>query len=661
MSNTPEPPSYAELSESEAQYRALFDGLDTGFCIIEMKFDEHLYPLDYRFLHLNPAFERETGLVNATGRWIKDMVPTHEQHWFDLYGKVALTGEAIRFENPAEGLGRWYDVQALRVGNPTAHRVAIFFSDITKRRKAEVALQALATSLEQEVAARTRDRNQLWNLSSDIMLRCQVDGIILLVNPAWSDTLGWSEEELIGRSIFDLVHPDDLEHTQAGAKESAAGKALQRFENRYRCKDGSYRWINWSSSPDPDGEAVNGVGRDCTLDKEQALALAKAEAQLRQSQKMEAVGQLTGGLAHDFNNLLTGISGNLEMLQSRLRQQRLDSLERYIDAALTSSGRAAALTHRLLAFSRRQTLDARATDVNRLIVDMEELVRRSVGPAIQITTQAADGLWITQVDPNQLENSLLNLCINARDAMPGGGILTISTANCSVTSHQALAADLKPGDYVVLRVIDTGAGMTPELMNKVFDPFFTTKPLGTGTGLGLSMVYGFALQSGGQVRLSSQPGLGTTASIYLPRLDVDTEALVPSSQSIAPPRAQVGETVLVVDDEPAVRTLVAELLEELGYAAIEASDGATGLKILQSDVGIDLLVTDVGLPGGMNGRQLADAARLTREDLKVLFITGFAEHSVIGDGDLDPGMHVMTKPFTMEALAVRIRQLLENR
>ncbi|GJD53327.1 Sensor histidine kinase RcsC [Methylobacterium crusticola] len=386
--------------------------------------------------------------------------------------------------------------------------------------------------------------------------------------------------------------------------------------------------------------------------------LQRTEEALRQAQKMEAVGQLTGGIAHDFNNLLTGISGSLELLQTRMGQGRLADVDRYVAAAQGAAKRAAALTHRLLAFSRRQTLDPRTTDVNRLVAGMEELIRRTVGPAIAVEVVGAPDLWPALVDPNQLENALLNLCINARDAMPDGGRMTVETANRRLDAHAARMSELPPGPYLSLCVTDTGTGMTPEVIARAFDPFFTTKPTGQGTGLGLSMIYGFARQSGGQVRITSEVGRGTTVCIVLPRHDGEAEDADPALVSAGAPRAGQGETVLVVDDEPTVRMLVAEVLEGLGYTAIEAADSLAGMKLLQSDARIDLLITDVGLPGGMNGRQMADAARIGRPDLRVLFITGYAENAAVGNGHLGPGMQVLTKPFVMDALASRIKDLL---
>jgi CheY-like chemotaxis protein len=389
--------------------------------------------------------------------------------------------------------------------------------------------------------------------------------------------------------------------------------------------------------------------------------LVKAEDALRQSQKMEAVGQLTGGLAHDFNNLLTGISGSLELLQLRISQGRFKDVERYIAVAQGASNRAASLTHRLLAFSRRQTLDPKATNVNRLISGMGELINNTIGPTVEVRVVEQDDLWTTLVDPNQLENALLNLCINARDAMPDGGRIKIETTNCSFDQTAARERELKPGDYISLTVSDTGTGMTEEVAQRAFDPFYTTKPLGQGTGLGLSMIYGFAKQSGGQVRIDSIAGSGTTIYLFLPRHSEFEDLSDVAANSSGSARAIAGETVLIVDDEPSVRMLITEVLAELGYTAIEAADGTSALRVLQSDTRIDLLVTDVGLPGGMNGRQLADFGRIARPALKILFITGYAEKAVVGGDQLMAGMEILTKPFAMDGLAARIKDLISGR
>lgn len=386
--------------------------------------------------------------------------------------------------------------------------------------------------------------------------------------------------------------------------------------------------------------------------------LMRTEDALRQAQKMEAVGQLTGGLAHDFNNLLAAIGGSLEMIQTRVAQGRIDTLERYAHAAQGAVKRAAALTHRLLAFSRRQTLDPRPVDVNRLVAGMAELVHRTVGPQVGLEIVEASSLWTTFVDAHQLENALLNLCINARDAMPDGGRLTIETANKWFDDRSAAEQNLEPGQYISLSVTDSGTGMSRDVIAKAFDPFFTTKPIGQGTGLGLSMIYGFVRQSGGQVRIYSEIGQGTTMCLYLPRHHAAPEAEPGLEQTPAAVPSSKGEVVLVIDDEPTVRMLVGEVLADGGYCAIEASDGPSGLRILESDTRIDLLITDVGLPGGLNGRQVADAARVMRPELKILFITGYAENSTIRHGQLEPGMSIMTKPFHLDMLARKIGEIL---
>ncbi len=393
--------------------------------------------------------------------------------------------------------------------------------------------------------------------------------------------------------------------------------------------------------------------------EERTAELRRAEDALRQAQKMEAVGQLTGGIAHDFNNLLTGITGALELLQRRVGEGRYGEIGRFASVATTSANRAAALTQRLLAFARRQPLDPKPVAANRLVADMEDLLRRTLGPGIALELVLSGGLWGTLCDPNQLESALLNLAINARDAMPEGGRLTIETANAHLDDAYALAQgfEVRAGQYVSISVTDTGVGMDPVVAARIFEPFFTTKPIGQGTGLGLSMLYGFVKQSDGHVRVHSEPGCGTTMRLYLPRYA--GVALVEGETNAPATPAGAGETVLVVDDEDAVRMLVAEALTDMGYVALEAADGPAGLGILRSVAKVDLLVTDVGLPG-LNGRQLADAARVLRPGLRVLFITGYAGNAAIGNGVLDEGMEILTKPFALEALAAKLRAMMQR-
>jgi len=389
--------------------------------------------------------------------------------------------------------------------------------------------------------------------------------------------------------------------------------------------------------------------------------LEQAQEALRQAQKMEAVGQLTGGIAHDFNNLLTGVIGSLDMMQRQIAKGDTSKIEKYATTAMTSANRAAALTHRLLAFSRRQPLDPKPVNANRLVTGMEELLRRTIGEAVALEVVTAGGLWQTLCDPHQLESALLNLAINARDAMPDGGALTFETCNAHLDSaYTARQRDVRPGQYVCICVTDTGTGMTRDTIDKAFEPFFTTKPIGQGTGLGLSMIYGFARQSEGYAKIYSEVGQGTTVKLYLPRYYGEAEGAEEVQNGLTEAhRAEAGEVVLVIEDETAVRDLVVEVLEELGYRAIQAADGPSGLRLLQSRMRIDLVVTDIGLPG-LNGRQVADAARQQRPGLKVLFMTGYAGNAAIGNGLLDPGMAIITKPFAIEALATRVRDMIEG-
>ncbi len=387
--------------------------------------------------------------------------------------------------------------------------------------------------------------------------------------------------------------------------------------------------------------------------------LMKSEAALRQAQKMEAVGQLTGGLAHDFNNLLAAITNSLELLKMKLPADPM--LARYVQIGQNATKRAAALTHRLLAFSRQQTLEPKVVHVNQLIGGFEDLVRRTMGPQVGLEVIACIGAWPIHADPGQLENALLNLCINARDAMPDGGNVVIETENRTLDERAARELDVSPGQYVCISVHDSGSGMPPDVIARAFDPFFTTKPIGVGTGLGLSMVYGFALQSGGQARIRSEVGAGTTVSMYLPRhqgdADLADEADVPLP---GPERRGIGETILVVDDESAMRELMSEILMGLGYRVLQAEDGRRAVEILHADRSIALLVTDVGLPGGMNGRHVAEAARTLNPQQRVLFVTGYAESSAIGLGQLPEGMQVMTKPFELSAFGQRVQALLKT-
>lgn len=590
-------------------------------------------------------------LFADAGRW--------DQFWREVLEGQSPPRPIELVARRKDGSKSHLEVSASRWRSAAHTFVTAILHDVNERHAAEEALRALNLTLEHRVAERTKERDQVWQVSRDMLGVAGTNGVWLSVNPAWEQILGWRPSDILGKTFEWLQHPDQAQQSGAEFNRLALAAKTFSFENKLRTRDGDQRVLSWT--------AVNAEGllycvaRDITEQRRQEDALAKVEDALRQAQKMEAVGQLTGGLAHDFNNLLTGISGSLELLQIRIGQGRYKDLERYISMARGASNRAAALTHRLLAFSRRQTLDPKATDVNHLVAGLRDLINNTVGPTIETRVVESAPVWSTLVDPNQLENALLNLCINARDAMPDGGQIKIETANCAFDRDAAAEREMKPGDYVAVSVSDTGTGMADEVIERAFDPFYTTKPLGQGTGLGLSMIYGFAKQSGGQVRISSRLGEGTTVHLFLPRHDERATTTAETTNFGEAPRAVAGETVLIVDDEPSVRMLVTEVLAELGYTAVEAADGSSALRVLQSDIRIDLLVTDVGLPGGMNGRQLADFGRVARPKLKVLFITGYAEKSVVTGDQLEEGMGILTKPFAMDGLAARIKELISDK
>jgi len=609
--------------------------------------------------------------------WVRRLHPedreaTEKKFRDAIAGKVRDYTVQYRIIRPSDGETRWISVRSTieRDESGRAIRLVGAHSDVTEQMAAEQALRQseeryrnladqlaeLNATLAERVEQKTRERDRIWNVSQDLLVVADRNGVWQTVNPAWTRTLGWSEAELLNRTSEWLEHPDDGGVTRAEIKKLGASETTVRFESRFRHKDGSYRWLSWTGVSDR--ERNYAVARDVTAEKVAAERLKAAEEALLQSQKMEAVGQLTGGIAHDFNNLLTGIVGSLDLLQTRLNQGRTENVARYIDAAMTSANRAAALTHRLLAFARRQPLIPKSVDANQLVVSLEDLLRRTIGETIDLAIVASDDLWNTLCDPNQLESALLNLAINARDAMPDGGKLTIATANARLDGVTADTPALAPGDYICITVTDTGTGMSAEVAARAFDPFFTTKPIGQGTGLGLSMIYGFARQSNGHVTIESKLGQGTSIRLYLPRHHGDIAAARASAVRAAE-HAATGETVLVVEDEPVVRGVILEMLGEQGYRTLEAVDGPSGLRILRAHERIDLLVTDVGLPG-MNGRQLADQARETRPELKILFITGYAESAAMADGFLQPGMEMITKPFDLGNLSRRIRAMISG-
>jgi PAS domain S-box-containing protein len=561
------------------------------------------------------------------------------------------------------------DVLMRRDGRP-GQMVGVV-ADVTERvlaqaklREGEAQLRALNASLEGQVAARTAElrlyRDIIWS-NTDPICAFDTEFRLTAFNQAHSDEFDriFGHRVRLGEVFPDLLPPDQAPIMRALMARALAGEAYVTSEEFGNSELGKPMWeIAYTPLRDEGGQVVGAFhyARNITARLRAEAELAATQEALRQSQKMEAVGQLTGGLAHDFNNLLTGITGSLELISNRIAQGRGQELGRYVNAAQDAARRAASLTHRLLAFSRRQTLAPKPTDVNQLVAGMEDLIRRTIGSRIRLEVVASEGLWPALIDGGQLENALLNLCINARDAIPESGLITVETSNRSFGARSARERDLPPGAYLSLCVSDTGTGMTPEVIAKAFDPFFTTKPIGTGTGLGLSMIYGFARQSGGTACIFSEVGEGTSVCLYLPRYLGPAAAADPvRTPAAAPARPR---RILVIDDEPTLRLLVSEVVEDMGHLAASAATGAAGLAVLQGDEPVDLLITDVGLPD-MNGQEVARAARRIRPNLTVLFITGYVENLVHGHFILDPGMHVLTKPFAMDALARRIDELVQ--
>ena len=530
--------------------------------------------------------------------------------------------------------------------------------DITDRKVAEQQLAKLNETLETQVSERTRERDRLWRNSRDLLVVLDTHGIFHAANPAWTTILGWRQEEIVGRSYLEFIHPESHEASRA-ALVRASHEGLQSYESRYRHKDGSYRWLSWVAAPE-DG-LIYATGRNVTKEKEDAAQLNATQEQLRQAQKMEAVGQLTGGLAHDFNNMLAIITGSLDMARRRL-SKGVVQIEPYLDNALEGAKRATVLTQRLLAFSRQQPLAPEVVEPNRLVAGMSELLRHTLGERIEIQTVLAGGLWLTAVDPHQLENAILNLAVNARDAMPDGGKLTIETANAHLDDFYVAAnLGVRAGQYVVIAVSDSGTGMPPDVLAKVFDPFFTTKGVGKGSGLGLSQVHGFVSQSNGYVKIYSEVGRGTAFKIYLGRHVGEAEAAAKVAEDAGDvlPVGSFDEVVLVVEDEEHVREMSVSVLNELGYTVHQAKSGVDALRLLEKKGGVGLLFTDIVMPG-MTGRELADAARARYPELKVLYTTGYTRNAVVHNGLLDADVAFLTKPFSVAQLARKVRAVFDG-
>ncbi len=754
------------LRRREEHYRSLFESIDAGFCLVEMRFDAQGRAADYRFLEINRAFARQTGLADAAGRWMREIVPAHEQHWFDTYGAVARTGEPVRFENAAQG--RWYDVYAYRVDDPGLNRVAILFNDVTERRRietnlrageaelrlvadampvliafvdgdlvyrfanaayrlwlgqgpeavvgrtiaevlgeaefearrealsrvlageemrierewrwpdghvrvadirymprraagegatdgfyvfvhdvtdakrAETRLQSRTEQLEAQVEAQGRERDRIWTLSPVLKVVAGLDGRIRTVNPAWSRATGWSEKQIAGRSILDFIAPEDRPGAEAALRRLGEGRMIEDIELTSLGADGGRRRVLWTIVPD-DG-VLYGFGRDLT-------ELRQAEEALRQSQKMEAVGQLTGGVAHDFNNLLTIIRSSVEFL----RRPDLPGARkaRYLDAVSDTVDRAAKLTGQLLAFARRQALKPEIFDAGARLQAIAEMLDQIMGARIRVAAELPGTPCFVRADASQFETALVNMAVNARDAMNGEGHLTLRlTGGRALPPIRGHAANAGP--FAAVAVSDTGSGIAEADLARIFEPFFTTKEVGKGTGLGLSQVIGFAKQSGGDVGVASEPG-ATTFTLYLPQAEAPAAEMGPAAPSAAPAGAGRGLCVLVVEDNLEVGRFCTQILEDLGHRPVWAHNAEAALAELEGEAGgarFDAVFSDVVMPG-MGGIELARRLRASRPGLPVVLTSGYSH--VLAQDDAH-GFELVRKPYSAEELARVLRE-----
>ncbi|RWX74802.1 PAS domain S-box protein [Neorhizobium lilium] len=642
-----------EVRDSEARFRALAQAIPN-----------HVWTaapdgrLDWFNDRVYEYAGRNRGELDGDG-WVTLVHPDDVASTGERWKKALEAGETYHAEfrlRDRSGTFRWHIVRAVSITDEGG-RILRWIgtnTEVEELRATREKLEDLNRTLEQRVTERTADRDRMWRLSTDVMLVASLDAKIAAINPAWTTMLGWREDDLTGRSFMDLIHPEDVQATLDEVGKLGQGVTTFLFENRYAHKDGSYRTISWTAVPD-DG-FIHAVGRDVTEERQAAETLRQTELALLQAQKMEAIGNLTGGVAHDFNNLLQVVAGNLQLLSKDVTGN--EKAERRITNALAGVNRGAKLAAQLLAFGRRQALEPRVINVGRLVRGMDEMLRRTIGEGVEIETVISGGLWNALIDPMQIENAILNLAINARDAMEGFGKLTIEAGNAYIDDAYArMHDDVTPGQYVVLSVTDTGSGMPPEVMAKVFDPFFSTKPEGKGTGLGLSMVYGFVKQTGGHVKLYSEVGHGTTVKMYLPR-SIQQEDIEVERSDLPIEGGQ--ETILVAEDDEGVRATVIEMLQDLGYRVLKAPDAASALTILESGVAIDLLFTDVVMPGTLKSTELAKKAKERAPHIAVLFTSGYTENSIVHGGRLDPGVQLLSKPYSREQLALKVRHVLNN-
>jgi len=649
----------AQLAQERAE--GILTSINDGFFTLDR---------DWRLTYVNAA------ALRMMGRAAEDLI---DRNYWDVfppavgsavetyYRRAMLERVDVAFEHYYAPWRRWFDIRAYPA---RGDGISVYFQDITGRKQAEDALRRLNETLEVQVTQRTAELQAkearlrtIFETSYTYQGLMALDGTLLDANATSLRGIAATLRDVIGKPFWDtpwFTGTPGMSETVLAAVRKVAGGETVRQEIHVNLPVGGWRWFDFEMRPVRDGQ---GKVVAITPEAIEITGRRQAEEALRQAQKMEAIGQLTGGVAHDFNNLLQVIIGNLDALRRRSTEAQAfpfsTDVRRLAEGAIRGAERAASLTQQLLAFSRRQPLDPRPTDINKLIVGMSDLLRRSLGETIAIETVTAGGLWRVSVDGNQLESAILNLAVNARDAMPEGGKLTVETVNAFLDDAYAKAhEDVATGQYVLIAVSDTGTGMTKDVIAKAFDPFFTTKDIGRGTGLGLSQIYGFVKQSGGHIKIYSEPGEGTTVKLYLPRLLGDASVSESRSDVAAVPRSRAGELVLVVEDDQDVRAATGEMLAELGYGVVVATDGNTALRVLEERRDIRLLFTDVGLPGGMNGRQLAEVVRARHPNLPVLFTTGYARNAIVHHGRLDPGIDLLVKPFTYAGLANKLRQVL---
>lgn len=651
---------------SEAKWRGLFERMNEGFFVGEAVRDGTGRMVDFRFVEMNPAFETQTGIAiaDAFGRTMREVVPGIPDELIETYAGVVDTGNPTQFEICIDVMGKWFEARARSI---EGDRFAVLFLDATDRKRVE---QEVAVSAARFRSLAQSMPNHVWTSGPDGQLDWFNDRVYAYAGAAAGtlDGNGWAA----------MVHPDDIDAAAAAWAGARAEGEPYETEFRLRRHDGAYRWHIARAVPilDASGAVESWVGTNTDIEGQKAAEarlaelaaslelrveertdeLARTHDALRQSQKMEAIGNLTGGVAHDFNNLLQVVSGNLQLLAKDVAGN--DRAERRVVNALAGVSRGAKLASQLLAFGRRSALQPKVVNIGRFVSGMDDMLRRAIGEAIEIETVVAGGLWNTLIDPAQIENALLNLAINARDAMAGTGKLTIEAGNAFLDDAYVRGQDVASGQYVMLAVTDTGAGMTPDVLAKVFEPFFSTKPEGKGTGLGLSMVYGFVKQSGGHIRIYSEPGSGTTVKLYLPRA-LENEDLVVSPDTMAADGGS--ETILVAEDDAEVRATVVETLRELGYRVLTAHDAASALTVIESGIAIDVLFTDVVMPGTLKSPELARKAKERLPNIVVLFTSGYTENAIVHGGRLDAGIDLLSKPYSREALALRLREMLNRR